>query len=71
MSGRCSLTPILRSLGRDFLVRHAALYFVPGGDITAARRDAAKRALENAQKLQPNSPETQLALGYYQYHGAA
>ena len=27
MSGRCSLTPILRSLGRDFLVRHAVLYF--------------------------------------------
>ena len=67
MSGRCSLTPILRSLGRDFLVRHAVLYFVPRCDITAARRDAAKRALENAQKLQPNSPETQLALGYYQY----
>ena len=33
-----------------------------------ARRDAAKRALENAQKLQPNSPETLLALGYYQYY---
>ena len=32
-----------------------------------ARRDAAKRALENAQKLEPNSPETLLALGYYQY----
>jgi TolB-like protein/predicted Zn-dependent protease len=47
---------------------HAALYFVPGGDITAARRDAAKKALENAQKLQPSSPETQLALGYYLYH---
>jgi serine/threonine protein kinase/Tfp pilus assembly protein PilF len=31
------------------------------------QRDAAKRALENAQKLQPNSPETLLALGYYQY----
>jgi TolB-like protein/Tfp pilus assembly protein PilF len=47
---------------------HAFLYFVPGGDITAARRDAAKKALETAQKLQPNSPETQLALGYYQYY---
>jgi tetratricopeptide (TPR) repeat protein len=34
---------------------------------SAARRDAAKRALENAQKLQPNSPETLLALGYYQF----
>ena len=31
------------------------------------RRDAAKAALENAQKLAPNSPETELALGYYQY----
>jgi TolB-like protein/Tfp pilus assembly protein PilF len=30
-------------------------------------RDAAKKALENAQKLEPNSPETLLALGYYQY----
>jgi tetratricopeptide (TPR) repeat protein len=34
---------------------------------TAARRDGAKRALENAQKLEPNSPETLLALGHYQY----
>src|SRR4029077_20893711 len=32
-----------------------------------ARREAAKRALDNAQKLEPNSPETLLALGYYQY----
>ena len=47
---------------------HAFLYFVPGGDRTGARRDAAKKALETAQKLQPNSPETQLALGYYQYY---
>jgi tetratricopeptide (TPR) repeat protein len=30
-------------------------------------RDAAKSALENAQKLAPNSAETLLALGYYQY----
>jgi serine/threonine protein kinase/Tfp pilus assembly protein PilF len=48
------------------------------GDATdgPARRDGAKRALENAQKLEPNSPETLLALGFYQYnvlrdHGAA
>ena len=36
-------------------------------DTTPGRRDAVKRAFENAQKLQPNSPETLLALGYYQY----
>jgi serine/threonine protein kinase len=46
---------------------HALLYFREAGDITAARRDAAKSALDPAQKLQPNSPETLLALGYYQY----
>src|SRR5262249_43717939 len=43
---------------------HAALYFDVHRD---SARDSAKRALENAQKLQPNSPETLLALGYYQY----
>jgi TolB-like protein/regulator of sirC expression with transglutaminase-like and TPR domain len=36
-------------------------------DKTPARGDAAKRALENVQKLEPNSPEALLALGYYQY----
>src|SRR4026208_1531357 len=45
---------------------HALLY-ANRRDTTAARRDAAKEALENAQKLQPNSPETLLFLGYYQY----
>jgi TolB-like protein/predicted Zn-dependent protease len=45
---------------------HALLYF-NRGDTTAARRDAAKEALELAQKLQPNSPETLLFTGYYQY----
>jgi len=43
----------------------SSIYFDSGTDVT--RRDAAKRALEKAQKLQPNSPETLLALGYYQY----
>lgn len=33
----------------------------------AARCDAAKRALDNAQRLEPNSLQTQLALGYYQW----
>ncbi len=45
---------------------HALLYF-NRGDTTVARRNAAKEALEHAQKLQPNSPETLLFLGYYQY----
>lgn len=40
---------------------------VPAGGTAVARRDAATKALENAQKLQPNLPETVLALGYYQY----
>jgi serine/threonine protein kinase/Tfp pilus assembly protein PilF len=46
---------------------HARLYFREAGDITAARRDAAKTALDTAQKLRPNSSETLLALGYYQF----
>ncbi len=44
----------------------AALYFVRA-DQTPSRRDAARRALENAEQLDPDLPETQLALGYYQY----
>jgi serine/threonine protein kinase/Flp pilus assembly protein TadD len=47
---------------------HAFLYFYRVDPTDAARGDAAKRALENAQKLQPNLPETQLGLGYYQYY---
>ena len=43
------------------------LYSPFGSPAEAARGDAAKRALENAQKLAPNSSETLLALGYYQY----
>jgi TolB-like protein/Flp pilus assembly protein TadD len=34
--------------------------------ITSSGGDASKRALDNAQKLAPNSPETLLALGSYQ-----
>jgi serine/threonine-protein kinase len=45
---------------------HALIYFLRD-DTTVARRDAAKAALDIAQKLDPNSPETLLCLGYYQY----
>jgi serine/threonine protein kinase/Flp pilus assembly protein TadD len=45
----------------------ANLYFNRFETAAPARGDAAKHALENAQKLEPNSPETLVALGYYQY----
>jgi serine/threonine protein kinase/Flp pilus assembly protein TadD len=41
------------------------LYFNDGG---ATTRDGAKHALDNTQRLEPNLPETLLALGYYQYY---
>jgi serine/threonine protein kinase/Tfp pilus assembly protein PilF len=47
---------------------NAHLYFSGGLQSTSAQSDTAKRALDNAQKLEPNSPETLLALGYYQYY---
>src|SRR5947208_4088763 len=43
---------------------HAYLYFQR---VDNARPDLAKDALDHAQKLQPNSTDTLLALGYYQY----
>ena len=49
------------------LSRANALFYFRGGDTSGARPGAAKRALEKAQKLQPDSPETLLALGFYQY----
>jgi len=49
------------------LSRADAFLYFSSIDQTSARRDAAKSALENAQRLQPNSSETLLALGYYQY----
>jgi tetratricopeptide (TPR) repeat protein len=44
---------------------NALIYAAEGVDTT--RTDEAKRALENAQRLAPNSAETLFALGYYQY----
>ncbi len=53
------------------LSRAKAFLYFRESDTTTECREAAKRALENAQRLQPNSPDTLLALGYYQYLGAA
>ena len=49
------------------LSRANAQVYLGGLDRTATRRDAAERALNTAQKLQPSSPETLLAQAYYQY----
>jgi tetratricopeptide (TPR) repeat protein len=49
------------------LSRADAFLYFSSVDQTSGRRDAAKNALANAQRLQPNSSETLLALGYYQY----
>ena len=50
------------------LSRADALLYFNGEDTTPpTRRDGAKHASEMAQKLEPDSPETVLALGYYQY----
>ena len=37
-------------------------------DPTAARREKARVAAEEARRLQPNLPETHAALGYYYYY---
>jgi serine/threonine protein kinase/Tfp pilus assembly protein PilF len=55
------------ALAWAWLARADAALYITSSDTTVARRDAGQKALENAQKLQPNLPETQLALGYYQY----
>src|SRR5207244_1916243 len=54
------------ALARARLSRaNAHVYF--GLDSTTTRREATERALNTAQKLQPNSPDTLLAQAYYQY----
>jgi tetratricopeptide (TPR) repeat protein len=46
----------------------AQLYFWRFDTNSAVLQNAAERALEAAQKLEPDSPETLLALGYFQFH---
>ena len=48
---------------------HSDIYWF-GIDPTPARLVAAKDALDQAIALDPNLPETHLALGYYRYYGA-
>src|SRR5262245_19461393 len=64
MRGRCSLTRTLRPLGRDFLAPTCISTLTSGPLVLLG---ATQRALDQAQKLAPHSPETLLALGYYQY----
>jgi tetratricopeptide (TPR) repeat protein len=45
----------------------ADLYFNRGFTNSGARGEAAKHALDNVQKLDPDSAESLLALGYYEY----
>jgi TolB-like protein/Tfp pilus assembly protein PilF len=45
----------------------ALIYFTGLEPTPAARGEAAKSALENAQRLAPDSPDTLLASGYYQF----
>jgi serine/threonine protein kinase/tetratricopeptide (TPR) repeat protein len=60
------LDPYFASAWARLSLSEGYLYFSPF-DHSTVWRDDAKRALEKAQKLEPNSPETLLALGYYQY----
>ncbi len=68
MNGQCSSTLILRSRGPGFLAwmrfftfSVSTLLMLLGG----MRPNVLWRMRRN---WQPNSPETQLALGYYQYY---
>jgi TolB-like protein/class 3 adenylate cyclase/Tfp pilus assembly protein PilF len=56
------------ALGWARLSRADAFLCFHAVETTSGRCDAAKQALDTAQKLQPNSPETLLALGWYQCH---
>ena len=49
------------------LARHGGLLIFLGSDTSKARRESTLRALENAERLQPDAPETQTARAYYVY----
>ncbi len=47
---------------------HSSIYFL-GYDVSEERRAAARRALEEAAQLAPDTGETYLARGFYHYYG--
>jgi tetratricopeptide (TPR) repeat protein len=57
------------TLAWAFLSCTQSMYYWSGLDPSPARLAAAKDALDHALALDPNLPETHLALGYYRYYG--
>src|SRR5437588_471039 len=57
------------ALAWAYLSRRQSEYYWLGFDPSPARLAAAKDALDRALALDPNLPETHLALGYYRYYG--
>jgi tetratricopeptide (TPR) repeat protein len=47
---------------------HGTMYFLAALDPTLARRELARTALQNAQRLAPDAPETRAALGTFIYY---
>jgi tetratricopeptide (TPR) repeat protein len=55
------------ALAWALLSRVHAIRFFNGDEVTEARRAAARQAVDQAVRLQPDLAEVQLAQGYYQY----
>jgi len=58
------------ALAWAYLSRRQSEYYWLGFDPSPARLAAAKDALDRALSLDPNLPETHLALGYYRFYGS-
>ncbi len=63
-----ALAPAFAQAWGRLAVAHAQLWWFDF-DPSAARLDSARHAAQEAERLAPDLPETQLALGYYQYWG--
>src|SRR5207248_3799320 len=57
------------ALAWAYLSRRQSEYYWNGIDPSPARLAAAKDSLDHVLALDPNLPETHLALGYYRYYG--